>query len=151
MSQSLCRIIVHILFSTKNRVSFLKDETVRRSLEAYTAGILKNLGSPAIIIRSVEDHIHILCLLSKTITVAKLIEEVKTGTSKWLKPQRPNLREFYWQTGYGAFSVSDGEVETVTRYIQNQDEHHRTQTWQDEVRELFKKHGLEIDERYMWD
>lgn len=98
-----------------------------------------------------EDHIHILCLLSRKIAVMKLIEEIKTSTSKWIKTKGRAYRGFYWQGGYGAFSVSESKSEEVQRYIQRQAEHHRRITFQDEFRQLCAKHDIEIDERYVWD
>ena len=151
MPQSLARVIVHIVFSTKNRVPFLNDKGVRKPLEAYMAGTLRKLSSPAIIIGCVEDHAHVLCVQSKTIALSKLIEEIKTSSSIWVKPKALKLREFHWQNGYGAFSVGQSAVEVVRRYIANQEEHHRTRTFQEELRELFKQHAVEFDERYVWD
>ena len=151
MPQSLARIIVHLVFSTKNRVPYLKDKELREQLGAYMAGTMRNLGSQAIIVGCVEDHAHILCLLSKNIALKDLVEEVKTSSSKWVKPKRAGLHDFYWQNGYGAFSIGQSEFEVVRRYIANQEEHHRTRTFQDELRELFKQHAVEFDERYVWD
>ena len=151
MSQSLAKILVHIVFSTKNRQTFLQDEAIRGELHAYTIGVLKSLESPSIAINSVEDHIHILCLLSRKIAVMKLVEEIKTSTSKWIKTKGQTYRGFYWQGGYGAFSVSESKREEVQRYIQHQAEHHRRLTFQEEFRQLCVKHGIEIDERYVWE
>ena len=102
-------------------------------------------------INSVEDHIHILCLLSRKIAVMKLIEEIKTSTSKWIKTKGVAYRGFYWQGGYGAFSVSESKCGDVERYIRRQHEHHKRRTFQDEFRQLCAKHRIPIDERYVWD
>jgi REP-associated tyrosine transposase len=151
MPQSLANVLIHIVFSTKHRQPFLKDDNLRNELHAYLITVLKSVDCPSLAINSVEDHIHILCHLSRTITIAKLIEELKTSTSKWLKTKRSTLRGFYWQTGYGVFSVSESNRADVTRYIQRQQEHHRKLTYQDELRQLCAKQGLTIDERYAWD
>ena len=113
--------------------------------------MLERLNSPAILINGLEDHVHILCLLSRSIAIKDLIEESKTSTSKWIKTKGLQYREFYWQPGYGAFSVSESNVEEVKRYIANQEEHHRTVTFQEEFRKLCERHGVLIDERYVWD
>jgi len=151
MPQSLARIVLHVAFSTKNRVPFLKDQQTRTRLHAYLAGTLQNLECEPVIVNGVEDHVHILCNLSRKITVANLIEHAKSNSSKWMKEQGPAQRDFYWQGGYGAFSVSESNVERVHEYIVRQEEHHRKVTFQEEFRALCQKHGVEIDERYVWD
>ena len=151
MPQSLAKILLHIVFSTKNRKPFLKDKRVRGELHGYTIGVLEGLECPSLEINSVDDHIHILCVLSRKITVMKLIEEIKTSTSRWIKTKGAAYRGFYWQGGYGAFSVSESKCAEVKRYIQRQEEHHRRITFQDEYRQLCAKHGIVIDERYVWD
>ena len=150
MSQSLSRIYVHVVFSTKHRVAVLSD-AVRPHLYAYTATVLSNLDCVPIEIGGVADHIHILSTISNNLSVSKFIEEVKKPTSKWLKTQDASLRDFYWQSGYGAFSVSQSNVNRVREYIIKQEEHHRTMTYQDELRKLLEAHGVEFDERYLWD
>jgi putative transposase len=122
MPQSLARNLIHLIYSTKNRDPSLSDE-LRSKLDAYKAGILKTWGSPAIAIGGVADHVHVLCVLSKNHSLAKIVEEIKKGTSKWLKTQ--GLREFHWQAGYGAFSVSESNSWQVARYIERQEMHHR--------------------------
>jgi REP element-mobilizing transposase RayT len=151
MPQSLADVVIHIVFSTKTRVPFLKLTVLRERLDAYIVGTLMNLDCPSIITRSVEDHIHILCHLSRTISIGQLIKEIKTSSSAWVKQQDPHLDDFYWQAGYGAFSVSRSNVEQVKQYIANQEEHHRTRTFQEEFRLLLQRHGIEYDERYVWD
>jgi len=120
-------------------------------LFAYQAGIFKEWESPALIIGGVEDHLHALFSLSKNHPLKKIVEEVKKGSSKWMKTEGPRNAEFYWQAGYGAFSVSLSSLGSVMRYIENQDEHHRKMTFQDELRELLRRHQIEFDERYVWD
>ena len=151
MPQSLARVVLHVVFSTKNRVPFLKDPELRARLHAYMAGVLQNIGCEPILIGGVEDHVHILCNLSRTITIAGLVEEAKKSPSKWMKEQGPAFSDFYWQGGYGAFSVSQSNVEQVREYVARQEEHHRKVSFQDEFRVLCRKHGVEIDERYVWD
>jgi REP element-mobilizing transposase RayT len=115
------------------------------------AGACKNLNSPSLIVGGVEDHVHILCRLAKTISVSKLTAELKRESSKWVKTECPRLTMFQWQNGYGAFSVSPSHVEALKRYIANQADHHKTETFQDEFRRLCRKYGIEIDERHAWD
>ena len=113
MPQSLARVVLHVVFSTKNRVPFLKDPELRVHLHAYMAGALQNIGCEPILINGVEDHVHILCNLSRTVTIAGLVEAAKGGPSKWMKEQGPAYRDFYWQGGYGSFSVSQSNVDQV--------------------------------------
>jgi REP element-mobilizing transposase RayT len=152
MSQSLAKVIVHIVYSTKHRQSWLKDRGLRSELYAYNATVLKNdVDSPAILLNGVEDHLHILCLLSRKFAIMDVIKASKTETSKWIKKQGVAYADFQWQAGYGAFSVSESDVEQVKRYIAGQEEHHKRISFQDEFREICKRHGIEIDERYVWD
>ena len=151
MPQSLADVLIHLVFSTKNRVPFLKLPDVREHLNAYMVGALEKLDCPSLITRSVEDHIHILCQLSRTMAIAQLIKEIKATSSAWLKEQGKGLADFYWQAGYGAFSVSHSNKDQVKEYIANQEEHHRTRTFQEEFRLLLQRHGIEFDERYVWD
>lgn len=150
MPQSLARVHIHLVYSTKNREPFLID-TVRESLHRYQAVVLQNLGCPAVLINSVEDHIHTLFELSRTVTIAGAVEEVKKTSSKWIKTQGPEFGAFAWQTGYGAFSVSVSSIDRVRRYIEDQRAHHRSSTFQDEFREMLHRHGVGFDERYVWD
>ncbi len=115
------------------------------------SSILREKESPAIIIGGVSDHVHILCVLSKKITLSKLVEEIKKNSSKWLKTKAKELSAFYWQNGYGAFSVSQLQLNIVKKYIQNQKEHHRGKTYKEEVSALLKKYEVKYDDRYLWD
>ena len=151
MPQSLVQIYVHLVFSTKHRQSFLRDAAIRDGLHAYLVGICKNQDSLSLRIGGAEDHVHILCRLSKTIDVSKLIRELKRDSSKWIKTQSPQLMDFQWQEGYGAFSVSPAHVDALIEYIANQIEHHRAESFQDEFRRLCEKYGVEFNERYVWD
>jgi REP element-mobilizing transposase RayT len=151
MPQSLAQIYLHIIFSTKDRAALLVDKVFRERVHAYLAGTCQKHESPAVILGGVADHVHILCRLGRTIDVATLIRELKRDSSKWVKDNEPRLRGFYWQLGYGAFSASPAHVDDLVRYIENQEEHHRTVTFQEEFRRICKKYGVEIDERYVWD
>ena len=151
MPQSLAQIYLHLVFSTKNRAAFLEDATVRENMHKYLSGTCRNLESPSIAVGGVEDHVHILCRQSKKLSVAQLIRELKRESSKWIKEKEAKLKQFYWQNGYGAFSISPSHVDALIEYIRNQEEHHKKETFQDELRRLCKKYGLESDERYCWD
>ena len=151
MSQSLSQIFLHIVFSTKERRPFLKDKTIRERMHIYLKGICDNQGCVSLKVGAVEDHVHIACRLSKTITVSGLIKELKHGSSIWVKGEFPELSAFHWQNGYGAFSVSPSHIPGLKEYIENQEEHHRRESYQDELRRLLNKYGVEFDERYIWD
>jgi REP element-mobilizing transposase RayT len=151
MPQSVAQIYLHIVFSTKNRERFLTGADLRQRVHAYLAGTCHNLACPAIEIGGVEDHVHVLCRLGKSESVSDLIRELKRESSKWIKGQAPQLADFYWQSGYGAFSISPADVPRVQEYVRNQEEHHRTVTFQDEFRRICHKYGVELDERYAWE
>jgi REP element-mobilizing transposase RayT len=149
MSQSLAKNTIHLVFSTKARRPWL-HERVRPRLYAYLSGIFEQWESPAIVIGGYEDHVHALFLLSKNHPLKKVVEEVKKGSSKWIKTVSADLAGFSWQNGYGAFSVSESNIADVTRYIERQPDHHRRMTFQDELRQLLARHGIEADERHVW-
>ena len=151
MPQSLAQIYLHIVFSTKNRRPFLQDAAIRDELHKYLGGTCNNRGCPVLRVGGVADHVHVLCRLGKTISVADLVKELKRESSQWVKTKGPELEDFYWQSGYGAFSVSPAHVEVLREYIGKQEELHRTVTFQDEFRRLLAKYGVEFDERYVWD
>ncbi len=148
MPQSLANVLVHLVFSTKDRTPHLTGE-IREELFPYMGGVLRNLECPVLQIGGAEDHVHILLRLSRTVALASLVEKTKTSTSKWIKTKGPT--GFAWQAGYGAFSVGQREADEVIRYLQGQEEHHRIVSFQDELRALFTDAGLAFDERYMWD
>jgi putative transposase len=150
LGQSLVQIYVHIVFSTKNRQPMLRDLTVRERLHAYLSGVCKNQSSPAITVGGAEDHVHLLCRLGKSIGIAELIRELKKDSSAWAKSEL-SVPNFYWQTGYGAFSISPAHIQSLKAYIADQEEHHRKESFQDEFRRLCRKYGVEIDEKYVWD
>ncbi|MBW8050703.1 MAG: IS200/IS605 family transposase [Cytophagales bacterium] len=150
MAQSLVQNYIHLVFSTKHRVPLI-HEPVQSKLYGYLGGICKNLECHPVKIGGYTDHVHILCMLSKKIALMKLLEEVKSHSSKWVKTMDKTLKNFYWQGGYGAFSVSHSQVDVVKAYIENQKEHHKKITFQEEYRALLKKYNVEYDERYVWD
>jgi putative transposase len=150
MPQSLSQLYVHLIFSTKHREPTLLSPA-REDLHAYLAAVLNKQDSPALKVGGVSDHVHALFRLSKNIALAKIVEEVKTSSSKWLKTQARNLANFHWQSGYGAFSVSSADVEEVAEYITQQESHHRVVSFQEEFRKLLDGHGIAYDERYAWD
>ncbi len=150
MGQSLVKNYVHIVFSTKHRKPLI-SQPVETELHSYLGGICNKLGCQVIKVGGYTDHIHILCLLSKKITLVKLLEELKSHSSRWIKTKGGVYTNFYWQDGYGAFSVNPSEDEVVTHYIANQKEHHSKKTFQDEYKAFLKKYEVEYDERYVWD
>jgi putative transposase len=151
MPQSLSAVYIHLVFSTKERRPFLRDKAVRDKLHSQFAAISKTLDCPPILVGGVEDHVHLLARLGRTITQADWVKEVKRVSNGWLKEQGPDYDGFEWQGGYADFSVSQSNLEPVKQYIANQEKHHRTMSFQDELRALLRKHGLEWDEKYVWD
>lgn len=151
MPQSLVQFYSHLIWSTKNRVSFLHDISLRGEMHRYLGGACNKIGCPVLQVGGVADHVHILCRLGKTTTVAELLAGLKRESSKWAKERDHSLAGFYWQDGYGAFSVSPSHIEPLVKYIANQEEHHRQESFQDELRRLCQIYGVELDERYAWD
>jgi len=151
MPQSLAKILVHAVFSTKDRRPFLRDKNLREELYRYIGGILNRLDCQPVIVGGVEDHVHLLGALARTLAAAEMGKEVKRGSSLWLKTKAQDLHDFAWQSGYGIFSIGFSQVRTVRDYIAGQEEHHRKVTFQDEFRELLRRYELEFDERYVWD
>jgi len=151
MPQSLAKILVHTVFSTKDRRPFLRDKPLRQELHHYIGGILNNLGCQPIIVGGVEDHLHILSTLSRTGSVAEMVKELKRGSSLWLKTKSSSLKDFAWQNGYGIFSIGFSQKPAVCEYITGQEEHHRKVSFQDEFRVLLQRYEIEFDEKYVWD
>jgi REP element-mobilizing transposase RayT len=151
MPQSLAQIYLHIVFSTKDRYPWLKSRELRQDLHAYMAATLNNYECPCLIVGGVEDHVHILCRLGRTVSIADLVRDIKKSSTRMLTDRSEVLRGFHWQKGYGAFSISPSHVEALKEYIGGQEEHHRGESFQDEFRRLLAKYGLEFDERYVWD
>ncbi len=150
MPQSLDSVLVHIIFSTRERFPYL-NKAIRPSLYAYLASISRRLGCECPRIGGVDDHVHLAIQLSRTITIASLIEELKTASSRWLKIQSPELSSFAWQRGYGVFSVGHSDFDALVLYIDNQELHHKSRTFQSEFRVILEKYELDWDERFVWD
>jgi len=151
MPQSLANVLLHVIFSTKNREPFLRDAKLQKAMHAYLTGALQNLECPALTVGGVADHVHILCQLSRKTSIADLVKEIKTESSKWIKTSDHAVASFQWQSGYAVFSVSQSNVARVRRYIADQETHHRQKTFQDELRAFLRRHEVEFDERYVWD
>lgn len=149
MAQTLTRILVHVSFSTKNRKNLI-TASVEPALHKYLGGIARSLESPALDINGTENHVHLVLSQSKNIALAELLKQFKHGSSKWIKTQGPDFTGFHWQDGYSGFLVSESQLETVRAYIRNQKEHHRTQTFEEELLEFLKRHNVAYDERYLW-
>jgi len=150
MSQSLSSILVHLVFSTKHREPLI-TRAIEPQLHPYVASIFRDLKSPTLCLDGTFDHLHILFSLSRNIRIADLVEEVKTSSSKWIKSKGREFSDFYWQRGYGAFSIGQSQVKSVKRYIENQKRHHERLSFQDEYRAFLKRYEIEYDERYVWD
>ncbi len=151
MAQALSSVYLHLVFSTKKRRTYLKDDRVRADMCSYLGGVSKQLGVAPLLIGGGVDHIHALCRFGRSITLADWVKEVKRASSVWVKKHAPELHDFAWQSGYGVFSVSVSNIETVKSYIKEQGEHHKKLTFQEEYRLLLKKHGIEWDEQYVWE
>ena len=151
MPQSLGKILVHTVFSTKDRQPFLRDRSIREETFRSIGGILLKLECQPIIVGGIQDHIYALCALERTCTAAEMVKEIKRGSSLWIKTKSLGLQDFSWQNGYGIFSVGFSQIPSVKRYIVNQEEHHRTVTFKDEFRELLRRYEIDFDEQYLWD
>lgn len=150
MPQSLFKMLAHIVFSTKKRADLIVPE-IENDLFNYMHGIVENNGSKLIIANGTTNHVHLLVSLPKKIDIPELIGDIKRDSSTWIKMKDKKFADFYWQKGYGAFSIGQSQVEMVMNYIKNQKEHHTKQDFKDEYRELLKKYEIEYDERYVWD
>ncbi len=150
MPQSLSFLLVHVVFSTKDRAAVL-DASVRPALYAYLATVARNADCECYRVGGVADHVHLAIRLARTVTTAKLVEELKTSSSKWLKTQSPGLAGFAWQRGYGAFSVRPSDLVGLRNYIDGQEEHHRTQDFKAEFIALLKRHGLPWNNPHLWE
>ncbi len=150
MGQSLVKNYVHLIFSTKHRAPLILPP-VELELHSYLGGICNHLDCQVLKVGGYTDHVHILCMLSKKIALMKLLEELKSHSSKWIKTKGVKYGNFYWQAGYGAFSVNPSEIDRVIAYIANQHEHHRKKTFQEEYRAFLTKYNVEYEEKYVWD
>ena len=150
MPQSLARILVHIVFSTKNRTAWLSDD-IRSELHAYIGGIVENQKGVLLKSGSVSDHIHLLIAHPRTCAPSELVQEIKSSSSKWLKTKSNRFSGFHWQSGYGMFSISPSHVIALENYIANQEQHHQIVGFQDEYIKLLEKYSVQFDMRYVWD
>jgi REP element-mobilizing transposase RayT len=150
MGQSLVQNYVHIVFSTKYREALIKAP-YEQELHAYLGGTCKELECPVLIVGGYTDHVHILCMLSRKIALMTLVQKIKANSSKWMKTKDTSLEHFFWQDGYGAFSVNPSEVDVVIHYIKNQHEHHSKKDFKEEYRAILKKYDVAFDEAYVWD
>jgi putative transposase len=150
MPQSLASILVHLVYSTKNRHPWITPE-IEPELHAYQATIFREMDSPSLAINGTNDHVHALFRLSRKIALCDVVEEVKKRSSKWLKTKGQAFSRFQWQVGYGAFSIGESGVDALKRYIGRQREHHRKTSFQDELRVLLAKYKVQYDEKYVWD
>lgn len=149
MAQSLSKLYVHIIFHTKYNQDLI-DAAIETELYAYIGGIIKANGSFPIKINGIKNHIHILASMSKNIALAKFVEEIKRNSSRWIKTKDVQYQGFAWQGGYAGYSVSQSVVAKVERYIDNQKEHHKTISFQDEYRKFLDEYGIDYDENYLW-
>jgi REP element-mobilizing transposase RayT len=150
MPQSHAAILVHLIFSTKNRQPLIRSE-IEPELFPYMAKSCQGANSPALLINGTMDHVHLLVKLGRRTSIADLVEEIKTSSSSWIKTKGAVYQNFYWQLGYGAFSIGQSGVAEVLKYIADQKEHHRGKTFQEEFRGFLRRYEIEYDERYVWD
>ena len=150
MSQSISRVWLHIIFSTKERYPFLKGVALRKEVFAYLSEVCRRLESPAALTGGEKEHVHVLCCQSKNISTSRLVGELKRESSNRIKTKGGILSKFYWQSGYGAFSVSHSQVATVKEYIRNQEEHHRQKSFKEEYRAFLDRYEIPYDEHYVW-
>jgi REP element-mobilizing transposase RayT len=150
MPQSLSFVVVHIIFSTKDRRPFLKND-FQSNAHAYLASVARDFGCECFRVGGMSDHVHLAISLSRTVTIAKLVETLKTSSAKWLKAETSCSAAFAWQRGYGVFSVSPRQLPKLVEYIDRQEEHHGKKTFKEEFREFCDRYGVKYDERYVWD
>jgi len=150
MSQSLSQVIIHVIFSTKDRRPWL-DLAIRPRMHGYLATTCRDCHCEAYRVGGVADHVHLAVRLARTITQADLLEKIKKTSSSWIKTQAPQYGDFSWQVGYGSFSVGWSQLEDLVRYIDSQEQHHHRQTFQEEFLNMIKKYHVQFDERYLWD
>ena len=150
MPQSLTQLYAHLIFSTKNREPFLTP-SVRPRVHGYLASLMRDYDSPYVVVGGVTDHVHILFDQGKMRAPVAFVEHVKKESSKWIKTQGDECKQFYWQRGYGMFSVSPTHRESVEAYVRDQEDHHQAPSFQEEYREFLERYGIDYDERYVWD
>jgi len=143
-------LLIHIVFSTKGRAPLISGE-IQDDLHAYLGGIIREIGGKALIVNGTVDHVHVLIRTPTTRSSAEIVRLLKANSSKWIHQKWPQQRGFTWQSGYGAFSVSESPVDSVRAYIASQQEHHKKISFQDEFRAFLRKNNIEVDERYLWE
>ncbi len=149
MAQTLVSLLVHLVFSTKNRANLITPD-IETDLYKYISGTLRKMESPCLKIGGTANHLHLLISQSKNIALAFLLEELKKSSSKWIKHQDTTFRSFKWQDGYGAFTIGQSKVAALKRYIELQKSHHRHRSFEDELRGMLQKYRVAFDERYIW-
>ncbi len=150
MAGTYTNLLYHLVFSTKNRIPLI-SEKLQQDLYSYIGGIIRGEGGTLLEIGGMTDHVHLLTKLKPTKSVSELLNRIKAKASKWANEEKVKMRKFGWQDGYAAFSVSESQIASVRRYIQDQKKHHRRQSFQEEFRALLEKHGIDFEERYLWD
>ena len=149
MSQSLSKLYVHIIYHIKHEEAYIRTE-VEHELYAYIGSIIKQSNSIPIVVNGTENHLHVLCIMSKNISLAQLVEDVKRNSSRWIKTKGDHYKNFAWQGGYAGFSVSQSKLETTYRYIENQKEHHKKMSFKEEYILFLKEYGIEYNDGYLW-
>jgi len=149
MAQTLTRLLIHVVFSTKDRRHLIAP-AVEPDLHAYMGGICRNCDSPALVIGGTDNHVHLLISLSKKIALSDFMMTLKKDSSKWIKTKGPGISDFHWQDGYGAFSIGESQVGVVTDYIRGQKDRHKTMSFEDELVTLAQHYGVAFDSRYLW-
>ncbi len=150
MPQSLVKLLIHVVFSTKNRADLINPE-IEDGLFGYLHGIVENNKSKLILANGTANHVHLLISLGKVISISELVGDIKRSSSVWIKTQDFQFKSFHWQEGYGAFSIGQTQVEDVMKYIANQKERHKNKSFENEMRDFYRKYEIEFDERYVWD
>lgn len=150
MAQSLSKVFIHVIFSTKHREPWL-DCGIRPSMHAYLATVCRDLEAEAYRVGGTADHVHLAATLPRTLTQSDLVQKLKTSSTHWLKRQDKKFAGFAWQRGYGVFSISKSQLPALVRYIADQEVHHSTRTFQDEFRMILKRYDVAFDEKYVWD
>jgi REP element-mobilizing transposase RayT len=150
MPQSLSKVFIHVVFSTKDREPWL-NKALQPGLHAYLATVVRDMNAEAFRVGGTFDHVHVAATLPRTLTQADIVKRLKTASTHWLKRQHRNLAGFAWQRGYGIFSVGKSQVAALVNYIATQEEHHRARSFQDEYRSLLKRYDVEYEEKYVWD
>ena len=149
MANTYINILIHTVFSTKNRESWLSS-SLRERLYPYMCGIARENGLKVLCIGGTDNHIHILLSLDSTTSIAKAMQFIKGGSSKWIHETFPELRLFSWQEGYGAFSIGISNVDETKKYIENQEKHHSKESFRDEYLKFLRKNNIDFDEKYLW-